>query len=550
MSGRYVIGVDFGTLSGRAVLVDAEGGRVLGWEACEYPHGVMDHLPDGTVLKTGWALQDPADYILVLKTTIPQLLQQTGVPAQQVEAIGFDATSCTMVPVLEDGTPLCRLEGMDREPHSYVKLWKHVAAQPQAEQLERFIRERNPELLNRYGGKVSSQWMVPKILQLLQEAPEVYSMAQLFLDLPDWLTMTLTGKISRNTCSAGFKTFYDPGKGCPMGQLLPQLDSRLADLYPQKLRGDLVRPWESVGTLLPQWAEALGLTTHTKVAAGIIDAHAGVLGSGITREGEMLMILGTSACVLLLQQQEAYVPGICGSCLDGILPELYGYEAGQACVGDMLDWYVRNAVPESAVLRAKEQGLNIHQLLTREASTLMPGESGLVALDWWNGQRTPLVDDELSGLLLGMTVRTTPAEIYRALLEAAAFGARAIVEGFEGSGIHADSIIACGGICEKNALMMQIYADVLGKPLVTTSGLGSVLGAAVLAASAAEIHKTPQEAIEAMIHPQTRVYTPNPENVALYQELYQEYQALTDWFGRGGNNIMHRLRARSRALGR
>lgn len=540
--GKYVIGVDFGTLSGRAVLADVSSGRIIAQKERQYTHGVITQLPGGRPLGAGWALQDPGDYLQVLEETIPALLRETGVPGGHVAALGFDVTSCTILPATEDGTPLCRTEAYRDQPHAYVKLWKHHGAYGQARRIEEWANRQQPDLLKRYGGKVSSQWMLPRVLQILEEAPEIYRESSLILEVVDWLPLQLTGQLRRNTCCAGFKNLWEPDTGYPPEAFFVGLDERLADLVPEKLRGETAAPWEPVGQLTPEWAQRLGLTTDTVVASGIIDAHAGVLGSGVTGPDKLLMILGTSACHLLLSPKEVMIPGICGSCRDSILPGYYAYEAGQACVGDMLDWFVRNNVPEERKAEADARGLTVHQLLTQRASRLAPGESGLLALDWWNGQRTPLVDDQLTGVMVGMTIHTTAAEQYRALLESAAFGTRLILEVFGQAGIDAPEIVACGGIARKNELMMQIYADVLQRPIrVADSDQCSALGAAILAAVAAGIFGDPAQAVQSMTRPGELVYRPQPEHAAVYQAMYQEFKALVSYFGESG--VMRNLYA-------
>lgn len=542
MDRHYVIGVDFGTLSGRAILVDARTGHIEAAKERVYSHGVITRMPQDQPLAAGWALQDPADYLEVLEETIPALLWESGVPGEAVAGLGCDVTSCTILPTLEDGTPLCHLPPYRNVPHAYVKLWKHHGATGQAFRIENWARQQEPTLLDRYGGKVPAQWMLPKVLQMLEEAPEVYEQSDLILEATDWLAYQLTGEVSRNTCCAGFKSFWNPKAGYPSKQFLVGLDPRLEDLVPQKLKGKLIEPWERAGFLKREWAERLGLTTDVAVAGGMIDAHAGVLGSGVTRPGQLLMILGTSACHMLLSPQEVAVPGICGSCRNGILPGYYGYEAGQACVGDMLDWFVRgHALMVNGEL-SREEIARLHTMLSQQAARLEPGESGLVALDWWNGQRTPLVDEQLTGAMVGMTLRTTPAEQYRALLESAAFGARTILELFEKTGILVEEVVACGGIVGKNPLMMQIYADVLNRPIKTAaSNQSSALGAAILGAVAAGIWRDAIQGVERMTCPGSVVYTPHPKHVLAYQPLYEIYQKMMEDFSRNG--MMHQLSA-------
>ena len=531
----YVIGVDFGSLSGRAVLVDSQNGTVAAQRTMDYPHGIMPGIGPG------WALHDPADYLAVLEGTIPPLLEDAGVSPEQVAAIGWDVTACTMLPALADGTPLCRLPGLEEAPHAYVKLWKHLAAEGQARRIQETLSQDALDLLADYGGKVASQWMLPKMLQILEEAPALYGKADLFLEVSDWLTLVLTGELTRSSCFAGFKDFYSPERGYLPAELLEKLDPRLADL-PEKLRGRVLPPWEAAGALGEPWAERLHLRPGTVVSAGIIDAHAGLLGSGVAEEGRLLMAMGTSTCHMLFSREKRPVPGICGVVGDSVLPGLYTYEAGQACVGDLLDWFVRQSLPAWAEAEAKARGVDVHTYLSAEAAALPPGSGGLLALDWWNGQRSPYVDDRLSGMMLGMTIRTTPAQQYRALMESTAYGTRLIVENFEQGGVPIRGVTACGGISRKNPLMLQLYADVLDRPItIAREEQTTALGAAILAASAAKLYPTPAEAVRAMTAPAETVYRPDPARAAAYDALYREYRVLAEYFAKD-NPVMHHLK--------
>ena len=527
----YVIGVDFGTLSGRAVLVNAENGFIAAQCVADYPHGV------DTTQGPGWALQDPMDYLVVLEKIIPPLLVRAGILPQEVAGIGWDVTSCTMLPALADGTPLCNALGFEGHPHARIKLWKHLAASPQARRIEEAAQ--GTGLLDRFGGKVSSQWMLPKVLQILEEAPEVYEAADLFLEVADWLTYVLTGSLRRNSCCAGFKAFWEEETGYPQ-EFFAGLDPRLSNLS-RKLRGTVLPPWEAAGKLNEEWARRLGLLPGTLVSAGVIDAHAGLPGSGVAQSGTLLMAMGTSTCHMIFDEKLHTIPGICGTAKDSVLPGLWAYEAGQACVGDLLDWFVKNQVPARETERAGHEGLDIHQYLSREASELPPGSGGLLALDWWNGQRSPYVDDRLKGMMLGLTIRTTPAQQYRALMEATAYGTRLILETFEKGGVEIRDVTACGGISQKNPLMLQIYADVLGRPIrIAREEQTTAFGAAILAAAAAGVHEAPAQAVRAMTAPPEIIYFPDTERGAQYDALYAEYRTLAEYFS-GINQVMHRL---------
>ena len=540
----YTIGVDFGTLSARAVLTDSRDGHILAWAESPYAHGVLsENLPCGAPLPPQWALQVPRDYPDALTEAVRGVMQKSGVAPQQVAAIGFDFTSCTVLPTSADGTPLCELPDGDMQPHTYAKLWKHHAAQPYAARIEALAREMDEPFLRRYGGRVSSEWTYPKLLQILDEAPEVAQRTELFLEAGDWLTWQLTGQLRRNACAAGFKQFWAADGQLPSPEFLQALDPRFPDLCRRTLRGEILPPWESVGTLTPEWAETLGLTCATVVAAGIIDAHAAVIGAGVYRPGQALLIAGTSGCQLTLDARGVSVPGVCGYAKDSVAPGLYAYESGQPCVGDMFDWFARSCVPEDYVHQAQDSGVSIHQLLTDKAARLTPGRSGLVALDWWNGQRSPFVDDDLSGVMLGLTLRTRPEEQYRALLEASAYGVRLIFDTYHRAGLSISEVFVCGGIARKNQLMMQIYADVLGCPIrVCTSDQACALGAAILAATAAGCHPSLFRAIDAMAAPAGDTYLPREEHLPLYDRLYGIYRAAAQHFARH-SDTMHQLMA-------
>ncbi|MBH8608860.1 ribulokinase [Thermoactinomyces sp. CICC 10521] len=546
---KYSIGVDFGTLSGRTVLVEVETGKEIATAIKAYTHGVIDrYLPDGmTKLEPDWALQHPADYLEVLQVTIPEVLQKAAVSADDVIGIGIDFTSCTMLPVDAAGIPLCMKEEFKKNPHSYVKLWKHHAAQEEANRLNEIAKQRGEKFLQRYGGKISSEWLIPKIWQILNEAPEVYEAADQMLEATDWVVSRLTGEVKRNSCTAGYKAIWDKQEGYPSREFFQSLDPRLATLVEEKLSTDLYPIGSKAGELTAEAAKLTGLKPGTAVAVGNVDAHVSAPAVGITEPGKMLMIMGTSTCHILLGEEKKAVPGICGAVEDGVIQGLIGYEAGQSCVGDHFEWFVENGVPARYMEEAKERGIDIHQLLTEKASLLNPGESGLIALDWWNGNRSTLVDADLTGVIVGATLHTKPEEIYRALIEATAYGTRMIVETFREHGVPIHELYAAGGIAEKNRLMMQIYADVLNMEIrVSASAQTPALGAAMFGAVAAGKERggydSIVEAARKMAKVKDEYYKPLPEHAAVYEKLYQEYKKLYDYFGRGENNVMKRLK--------
>ena len=487
MNKKYCIGVDYGTQSGRAVLVEVDTGNVVAQSLKMYTHGVMDEeLPDGTKLPPDWAIQHPADYIEVLEITIPKILEESKVNPSDVIGLAIDFTACTMLPIDKDGVPLMLKEELKSEPHAWLKLWKHHAAQYEANKLNKIAEERGEEFLSRYGGKISSEWMFPKIMQILEEAPEIYNRTYRFIEATDWVTMQMTGKEVRNSCTAGYKAMWHKRHGYPSKEFFKALDPRLEHVVEEKLSTDIHSLGGKAGELTKEMAERIGLVEGTAIGVANVDAHVSVPAVGITEPGKMLMIIGTSTCDILLGTKEKIVPGMCGVVEDGVLPGFYGYEAGQSCVGDHFEWFVKNCVPEEYYKAAKEKNRNIHQYLTEKASELKVGESGLLALDWWNGNRSCLVDVDLTGMILGMTLLTKPEEIYRALIEATAYGKKKIIKTFEESGVPIHELYACGGIVKKNPMMMQIYADVTNKEIfISSSDQTPALGSAMFGAVAA-----------------------------------------------------------------
>ncbi len=545
---KYTIGVDFGTLSGRAVLVNVASGDEVASTTFDYPHSVMDKtLPDGTNLGADWALQHPQDYLDVFANTIPAVLKLAGVSAKDVIGVGTDFTACTILPVKADGTPLCFLPEFESNPHAYIKLWKHHAAQDKANKLNQVAAQMGEDWLSRYGGKISSEWLFPKVWQVLDEAPEVYAAADYFIEAADWVIWQLTGVQTRNSCTAGYKAIWHKRKGYPGKEFFKALDPRLENVVEDKLNCPITPLGCKAGEISAAAAALTGLVPGTAVAVGNVDAHVTVPAVGIDGPGKMLAIMGTSTCHILLGTEEKAVPGMCGVVEDGVYPGFYGYEAGQSCVGDHFAWFIENCLPAAYFNEAKAEGLNIHRYLRQKAEQLAVGESGLVALDWWNGNRSVLVDVDLTGMMIGMTLQTRPEEIYRALIEATAYGTRKIVETFRENGVPVEEFYASGGISQKDPMTMQIYADVLGMPVkIAGSAQGPALGSAIFAAVAAGGERggyhTIFEGAQVMGKLKDVVYRPIPQNKAVYDQLYAEYNLLHDYFGRGANDVMKRLK--------
>jgi L-ribulokinase len=536
---RYTIGVDFGTESGRAVLVDCADGRECGTRIYEYEHGVIDErLPEsGVALEPDWALQDPADYVRTFQQTIPPLLADAGIDPTEVVGVGIDFTACTMLPTLADGTPLCELTELRSEPHAWVKLWKHHAAQPEADRINEVAAELGEDWLPRYGGKISSEWFFAKALQILDEAPETYARAARLIEAADWVVWQLTGRESRNNCTAGYKAMWSKADGFPRDAYFAALDPRFEHVVDEKMSREIVSIGSRAGGLSEQAARLTGLPAGIAVAVANVDAHVSAPASRVTEPGRMVAIMGTSICHVALGDRLATVDGMCGVVEDGVVPGLYGYEAGQSAVGDIFAWFVENAVPP------RYHGSDVHEALAAEASKLAPGETGLLALDWWNGNRSVLVDADLRGLIVGMTLATTAPEIYRALLEATAFGTRVIIDSFEKAGIPVEEVVACGGLPERNKLLMQIYADATGRRFsVAASKQTPALGSAMFAAVASGEYGSIVEASGRMTRPSDEEYVPDPGRQAAYEPLYREYLRLHDLFGRGGDDVMRTLK--------
>lgn len=543
---KYVIGLDYGTLSARAVLVSVGRGEVAAESIYPYPHGILNTISGGDEeLPVDFALQEIDDYVEAMYETIRTVVKQSGCRAEDVIGIGIDATSSTFLPLTKSGTPLCKTEQFRTNPHAWLKLWKHHGAQEEADRMTELAAGRQEKFLMRCGGKVNAEWMLPKLTEIVLKAPDVYEAADNFMEVSDYLVFLLTGEVTRCMCHAGYKLLWNEEDAYPSEEFLRALHPNLSSLK-SKLKGREVQVGECAGRLTEEAAGRLGLREGTAVAASMIDAHVAVPSLGIDGPDKALMILGTSCCMLLCSEKLSYIKGISGCVKNAVLPGLYAYEAGQSAVGDLFDWFVKNCVPGSYEKEAADKNISIHMLLSEKASCLAPGESGLVALDWWNGNRSCLADARLSGMVLGFTLRTKPEEIYRALLEAAAFGMRAIFEEFEKGGITARELYACGGIVSKNPFMMQIYADVLGKTIFTGSTeQGSAFGAAVYAAVAAGAERggygSVYRAARAMGKTGDKRYTPIPQNMEIYHRIYREYKLLHDYFGAGGNEVMHRM---------
>ena len=541
----YVVGVDFGTLSGRALVVRVSDGAELGSAVHEYAHAVVTErlpVPGTAALPPDWALQVPEDYREVLRHAVPAAVAVAGIDPGDVIGIATDFTACTVLPTTADGVPLCELPQWADRPHAWVKLWRHHAAQAQADRINALASERGEPWLQRYGGLISSEWEFAKALQVLEEDPEVYAAMDRWVEAADWIVWQLCGDYVRNACTAGYKGIRQDG-AYPSRDYLAALNPGFASFVDDKLDHPIGELGSAAGRLTAEAAAWTGLPEGIAVAVGNVDAHVTAPAAQATAPGQMVAIMGTSTCHVMSSDVLREVPGMCGVVDGGIVDGLYGYEAGQSGVGDIFGWFTRTGFPAGYAAEAEARGLSAHELLTEKASTQAVGEHGLVALDWHSGNRSVLVDHELSGLVVGQTLATRPEEVYRALLEATAFGTRVILETFRDSGVPVTELVIAGGLA-KNPLLMQIYADVTRLSLsVIRSAQGPALGSAIHAAVAAGAFPDVAAAAAAMGGVERAAFVPREGDAVAYDLLFEEYVRLHDHFGRGGNDVMKRLKS-------
>ena len=545
---KYVIGVDYGTLSGRSLLVRVSDGYEMASAVHEYSNAVLeDILPKtGKKLPPDWALQVPSDYVDVLKETVPAVLKSSGINPSDVIGISTDFTACTVLPVTVDGTPLCELAQFEENPHAYIKLWKHHSAQPHADRINQLAHSRDEKWISRYGGKISSEWEFAKALQVLEDSPEVYKEMRYWIEAADWIVWQLCGKYVRNICTAGYKGIYQDGE-YPSSDYLAALNPEFKNFVKDKLEHTLGELGEKAGTLSKEAAGWTGLPEGIAVAVGNVDAHVTAAAANAVKPGQMVAIMGTSTCHVMVSDVLTEVPGMCGVVPGGIVAGKLGYEAGQSGVGDIFGWFANNFASGDYQARAKSSGVDIHTYLSNLSASQPVGAHGLVALDWQSGNRSTLVDHQLSGLIVGMTLSTRPEEIYRAIVESTAYGTRKIIETFNKSGVPVKEFIAAGGLI-KNKFVMQIYADILNMPItVIKSPQGPALGSAIHAAVAAGVYRDVVEAAAAMGGVAEEKFIPIAANAVIYNELFRNYDKLYEEFGH--NEMMHDLRRiRDRAI--
>ncbi|MCE9589373.1 MAG: ribulokinase [Planctomycetes bacterium] len=527
------LGLDFGTESVRALLVTLNGVEA-GSAVARYASGqITRRLPTSDEeLPPDFALQDPRDWLDASGEAVRAALKQARAGADRVISIGVDFTSCTMLPALRDGTPLCQIDRFRKQKYAWPKLWKHHAAKAQTDRVNAVARQRKEPWLDRYGGIIGLEWFFPKILETLDHAPAVYDATEVWLEAGDWYVWQLVGcgnGLPRSTCQAGYKAQWNAHTGYPSPAFFKALHPKMENVVRDKMPGTLMAPGERAGELCDMMAKKLGLRAGVPVSAAVIDAHAGVPGAGVAEPSTLVMVMGTSSCHMLNSRIEKLVPGVAGVAEGGILPGYFGYETGQAAVGDAFDWFRRFA------------GEKDFAALNDEAAKLPPGADGVLCMDWFNGCRTPLMDGSLTGAFTGLSINHGPAHMYRALLEASAFGLRWIVEVLREGGVPVRRFTATGGLPHHNPLLVQIYADVLDERVaVHPSRQGPALGAAILGVLAAGKSVTGFVSASGAIHAmartgEPRLVRPDRKAAKIYDGVYARYRALAENLRRDGH---------------
>ncbi|WP_172370108.1 ribulokinase [Sporosarcina jiandibaonis] len=527
---KYSIGIDFGTSSGRVLIIDIKTGSIKGMSVLQYPNGTIEKTLNNTPLPPNFALQDSKDYMDVIEKGIPEAIKSAGIRPNDIIGLGVDFTSSTMIVTDEDLIPLSWREEHKENPHAYVKLWKHHGAIEEANAMSNLAKTVNENWISHYGYEVTSEWLIPKVLELKNNAPDLLNKAAYIIEAGDWIVSRLVNENVRSNCARGFKSFWNEADGFSH-DFFKEIDGDLPTIIDEKLEGKLVKIGETAGYLTEKWSKMLGLPIGLPIATAIIDAHSALLGVGSIQKNQFTMVMGTSTCHLMLNEVQKKIRGISGSVKDAIIPDLFAYEAGQSAVGDLFEYIVEQA-PVKYFEEAEANDLSIFDLLEQKAAKTLAGSSGLVALDWHNGNRSPLSNNELSGVLIGQTLHTKFEDIYRAHLEATAYGTMMILEAYEQFGMTVDEVFACGGLPQKNALLMQIYADILNRPIhISASDYASGIGAAILGSVAGGGHNTIEEAVEDMKQPLLDVVKPIPKNVATYKKLFEVYKTLHNYFG-------------------
>lgn len=548
MKNRYAIGIDFGTLSARAVLIDIDHGVEVMSSVYGYQDAVIDEylLNPEIKLLPDYALQNPMDYKDAVIALLKDIRLNSKVSAENIISIGVDFTACTVLPVDKDMIPLCMHENFSANPHAWVKLWKHHGAQDEADRINQIALKRNEKFLKRYGNTSSSEWMFAKVLETYRKAPEVYKETYEFVEAGDWVVWLLTGNDTSSTCMAGYKAFWSEDEGYPSAEYLEAVESGFSSVL-EKLNHNICTVGTRAGGLTKAMADATGLKMGTSVAVAMIDAHSAVPVFCTAKENSLLMAMGTSLCHMLISKQEVLIDGIGGVVKDGILPGYYGYEAGQPAVGDIYDWFITNFATDECYHEASERNISPFRVMDERASKLRSGQSGLLALDWWNGNRSMLNNSNLTGVILGFTLNTKQEELYRAIIEATAFGTRNVIESMENQGLRIEHIYACGGLSRKSRLVMQIFADVLGREIITTSveqttAFGAAMYGMVAAGSERGGFDTFEELSERFKPVIRERFIPDSEEHRVYDNLFSYYKRTADYFGKDNLDIMESMK--------
>ncbi len=551
MSGKkkFTIGIDFGENSASAILVNVSNGKLVASTTNNYPHGIItDKLP-GTDIELGlnWALQHPSDYINALKRTVPKLLKESQIQPEQIIGIGISFQGSTLIPTLKDGTPLALIEDYKNEPHAWPKHWTHFAAREKAEQLTQIAIDRLEIFLDRYGGRINSDWFFPKVWEIFDESLSIYNAADRLIEASDWLVWQLTGVESRSLSTAGFKALWSKQEGFPLETFFGVMHPTLTNVVSEKMMEEVTPVGVQVGELSEIAANWMKLIPGIPVSTGMLSNYAAVPAATVTEPGKLVLILDNLFSHLVLSNREFHIPGIHGMVEDGIIPGLNLYEAGQASGFNQLTWFMENSLPRNFESEARKRKVDLYTLIEEKAMALEPAQSGLVALDWWNGTQSILQREDLRGLLLGFSLKTKPEEIYRTLIEASAFGTRKIFETFIASGMAIDEIIVTNADPGKNRLLLNILANVSGMEIkVAESPFASALGAAMFASVAAgeELggYATIEDASSKMARLKGKTFIPNNADKQTYNRLYSEYTQLHDYFGYEHNNVMIRLK--------
>lgn len=549
MRHKYSIGLDFGTLTARAVIVDVETGRELATSTFGYQDAIIDtFLPETEVrLPSDFALQNPRDYQEAVVSLLRDILYRSGVCAEDIIGIGVDATASTVLALDEAYMPLCLLPEYKNNPHSWIKMWKHHSPQGQADRINRVAAGLQEPFLRRCGGKVSVEWYYPKMLETLENAPEVFKAAAYFVELGDWIVYLLTGERKRSSAIASLHAHWDSAHRMPSEEFFRSLHPLMLEKVKQGAQIPVVSVFSPAGTLTKEIAGQTGLSEHTVVSMADTDSPVALLSLDVTKERTGALILGTSSVFMLLSRREHFIPGAMASVKDQMMPGFFGNMFGQSAVGDSFEWFVKNLVPYQYYLDARNKDWSVFDVMNDAMERLPLDSEHILALDWFNGSRSLLQNASLSGVLVGMTLSTKPEQIYRALVESTAFGLKKILSGVSDAGIPLDQIKACGGLARKSPAIMQIYADILELPIYTTSskqtiGKGSAILGALAASSAKGGYDRIEDAVKAMRCPVTACYTPRSEYRTMYHELKTQYEEVYRFFGQEAPQIMSKLR--------